>query len=138
MGLAFFADSGLTQPLPSLQVSQATDGSSTAADRVIWLGSTARKKRYRAASAPGVAPIVVSLSDAATGSGVAVANVALATSAAGLVTAIGGAPLALGPQLLSGSGNAIAVHLRIKTAALAAATYADLTLAVNLLQEEGI
>jgi len=124
----FYNDAGLTQTAANVSVLQATDGTSPAVDRVVYLGSTAAGKKLQAFVDPGVDPVTVGLADAATGSGVEAAHVRLAASQAGLDAATPGASLNLAAQILSGSVNAVAVWLRIDTPALVAGTYTDLSL----------
>lgn len=59
------------------------------------------------------ADIEVTVDDALPGSGHPATEVKLATSAAGLDGATGGAPLNLGPELISGASNAIEIHVRV-------------------------
>ncbi len=133
--LGFHSDSGLTDPLASLNVTQADDGSAPAVDRVVYLGSTAAGKLFQAASDPGVDDIVVSIADSGAGSGVEAAHVKLALSAGGLDTAVAGDPLPIGAGLLSGSASAVAIHVRVDTPAMASGTYTDIGLATNTLIE---
>ncbi len=127
----FFADAGLSQVASNIAALQATDGTSPAVDRVVYLGSTTADVVLQAFSDPGVDPITVSLVDAATGSGVEAAHVSLATTQAGLDSATPGASIDLAAQITSGSGNAAAIWLRIDTPALSAGTYTDLTLSTG-------
>lgn len=135
ISLAIYADSGLTSLITSSSIAQASDGSSAAADRVVYFGSNAVGKKFQAASNPGVANITVNISDAATGSGVQAAHVKLATTQAGLAGATAGAALSLGTQVLSGAGNGAAVWMRVDTPALTAAIYTDVSLVTNGLVE---
>jgi hypothetical protein len=136
MSLRFFADPGMTLPLAGLYCAQAADGSAAAVDRVIYLGATDIARRYRAATNPGVDPIEIVLVDASGGAGVAITDVALATSQAGLATATPGAALAIGTEILSGHGNAVAIYVRINTPALADGEYADVSLSTGTLLDE--
>lgn len=138
ISLQFYSDAGLTTPATGIFVTQAADGAAPAEDRVVYLGSTASGKKFRANSDPGVDPIIVSVADAASGSGVQATHVKLATTAGGLDTALGGQALALGTQLLSGVANAQAVHVRIDTPALAVGVYNDISLTLNTLVEEAV
>lgn len=133
--LKFYADAGLTTELTSLARSANSDGSSGAIDSVIYLGSAAAGKTFRALSNPGVDQIVLTPTDAAAGSGQAVGAIKLALSAGGLPGAAAGAPLNLGTQILSGAGNAIAVYVRWTNAVTTPGTYTDLSLNLNTLQE---
>jgi hypothetical protein len=133
--LDFYDDAGLTTVNTSIGATQADDGTSPAVDRVVYLGSTASGKRFQAASNPGTDQIVVSIADSAVGSGLAATAVKLATSSGGLNTAVAGDPLSIGTEVLSGSANKVAIHVRIDTPAVAAGTYTDLSLTTNTLIE---
>lgn len=132
---AFYADAGLTAPLASLAVLQGEDGSTPAADRTVYFGSTASGKTLRANSNPGVDQIAVSIADSATGSGPAASQVKLALSAGGLAGATGGASLNLGTSIASGTGGAVPVYVRVDTPALTPGSYADLSLNTNTVIE---
>lgn len=138
ISLDFYTNSGLSSVAGSLSAMQAADGSSAAVDQIIYLGSTAGGKKFRAQSNPGGDQIVVSIVDAASGAGPAASAVKLAISAGGLDSATAGAPLSVGTQLLSGVANALAIHVRIDTPALAIGNYSDLSLETNALQEEAV
>lgn len=127
--LAFFNDSGLSSPASNLSLAVASDGSTQALDRVVYLGSNAVGKKFQAASNPGVDQIQVSLVDTAVGSGVEAAHVKLATSQSGLNAAVAGAPVSIGTQILSGPSHSVAVYVRVDTPALAVGAYNDLSLA---------
>ena len=133
-----YADSGLTAQASNITAAQASDGSSAAVDRVVYIGSTVAGKKFQAFSNPGVDNIVVSLVDANSGGGVQAAHAKLATTQAGLASAVAGAALSLGTQILSGAANARAVWLRIDTPALAEGAYTDLSLALNDLVETAV
>jgi hypothetical protein len=134
----FFADAGLTTPATSLAAVQAADGSADAVDSVVYFGSMASGKKAQATSDPGVDPVYVSIADSATGAGLAATAVKLAASSGGLGAAIAGNPLSLGAQVLSGSANAVAVHVRIKTPAVAVGNYTDLSLVTPDLTESAV
>lgn len=136
--LKFYTTAGMTTELTTLAATQAADGSGAAVDSVVYLGSVASGKKFRANSNPGTDNIIVSIADAASGSGAPNTSVKLATSAGGLATALAGQPLSLGTQILSGAGNAIAVHVRIDTPALAVGKYTDLSLVTNTVVEEAV
>ncbi|MDX1816122.1 MAG: hypothetical protein R3180_00280 [Marinobacter sp.] len=135
LSLKSFSDAALSAVLTSLSVLQKTDGTTGPVDVVFYLGSNAVGKKIEASSNPGVDDIVLSIVDASTGDGQAVGAVKLATSAAGLDSVGAGASLALGPSVLSGAGNAIAVYARIEATDLTAGTYTDLSLQTNPLVE---
>lgn len=135
VSLAFYNDPGLTSPLTSLSVAQASDGNSPAVDRVVYVGSTVAGKKFQVAANPGVDPVIVSPSDSATGSGVQTSHIKLALSQAGLNTATAGAGVSLGTQVLSGAANSVAVYVRVDTPALAVGTYTDVSLVTPTLIE---
>lgn len=133
--LDFYNDSGLTAVAASIQATQADDGSAPAVDRVVYLGSPVSSKKFQAASDPGVDDIVVSIADSGVGSGVEAAHVKLALTSGGLASATPGAPLTIDAEILSGASNAVPVHVRIDTPALAAGTYTDVSLTTNTVIE---
>lgn len=126
--LLFYSDAGLTVPLSRLEAAQATDGSAGAVDRVVWLGSPVSGHAFQASSAPGVAPIIVSIADSLTGLQIPASSIRLAATSGGLSGATPGATLALGAEILSGVGNAAEVYVRIDAAAIAAGVYDNLSL----------
>lgn len=132
---AFYLDPGLTVPASAIAVAQATDGSTPAADRVFYIGSTAASTKFQAESSPGVDQINIRLSDANIGAGVEAAHVALAATLIGLDTATPGDPLALGTEILSGAGNAVAIYVRVDTPALATGTYNDISFVLDSVVE---
>ena len=135
LSLACFMDPGLTVPASVIDIIAANDGSSGDIDRMFYLASLAPGKRFVAAADPGVAPILFGVVDSAPGEGVEAAHVRLATSVAGLDDATPGQPLNLGTELLSGAGNAVAIHLRFNAGALADGTYNDLAMVTSALLE---
>lgn len=134
----FYSDAGLTTPLASLAAVQAADGSAAAVDSVVYFGSTASGKKVQATSDPGVDPVYIAIADSASGAGLAVTAIKLAASSGGLDAAVAGNPLSLGTQVLSGSANAVAVHVRIKTPAVAVGNYTDLSLVTPDLTESAV
>lgn len=110
--LTFFDDAALSVVSFAARFVQTPTGSLAAQDRVVYLGSTADGYKYQAASNPGVDPILVTVTDADTGSAPAAGTIKLATSQAGLATATGGASLAVGTEIVAGPGNAVAVWIR--------------------------
>lgn len=133
--LKFYADAGLTTELVSLDRSANADGSSGSVDAVVYLGSVAAGKTFRAASNPGVDALVLSVADAASGSGHPAGEIKLATSAGGLAAAVAGAPLNLGTQILSGAGNAIAVWVRWTNTVAVVGVSNELSLNLNTVLE---
>lgn len=124
--LAFYRDAGLVALADVFDAQQTADGNAAAVDRVFYLGSTAAGKVFRSSSNPGVDAI--SVAPAISGAGLATTAIRLASSAAGLNSATPGAALAVGVEILSGAGNAVAVHVRIDAPAIAGGEYSNLRL----------
>lgn len=133
--LRFYQDAGMTVPLSSLSAVQADDGNAAAVDRVVYLGSPVSGKKFQAASAPGTAQISLSVVNAGGVAQIPATAVRLALSSGGLASATPGAALDVGLEILSGSGNALPVHLRIDGPAIAAGNYVNLSLATTLTVE---
>lgn len=129
--LSFFQDAGLTTAFAQLVVAQAVDGAAPAIDRVAYLGAPLLGTKFQAASNPGVDPIQVAVTDAATGLQLPASAIRLASSQAGLAAAPPGAALLLGSQILAGVANAAAVWVRIDAPAAASGFYDNLSLATN-------
>lgn len=112
----YFHDAALTRPVTAidpLRATISTDASRPTHDLVMYLGSPAAGKRARAESNPGVDTIITSVMDAGMGYGLPATFITLAASAGGLDAATPGAALDHGiATLLSGAGNAVAVHMR--------------------------
>ncbi len=125
--MRFYEDAGLSVPATKLKAMQAADGSSAPVDLTFWLGSTETDRSYYAASDPGVDDIVVSITG---GAGLPASALRLALAAEDLATATPGAALTIGTEIASGAG-AVAVHVRVDTAALTAGIYTNLALAVT-------
>jgi len=123
--MRFYNDAGLSMPATKLKAMQASDGSSPAVDFTFWLGSTEIDRAYYAASDPDVDDIVVSITGGAT---LPASALRLALAPEDLDTATPGAALSIGTMVTSGSANAVAVHVRVDTAALAAGIYNNLAL----------
>lgn len=135
ISFGFYTDAALTTPLSaSLLFVQDVDAPA-AQDKVIYFGSPAVGKIIKAASNPGVDPIVVSVADAASGSGSPATDVKLALSAGGLSSAVGGAPLSLDVSVLSGTGGAKAIHVRVLDSTGVMANNTDLSLTTGTLAE---
>ncbi len=135
MAFGFFADPGLTTVLQKLSFVQAADGNGAAADAVAYFGSPIDGYKVEATSDPGVDPVFVDVSDSAPGSGVEPSAVRLALSSVDLATSVAGNPVTLGLSVLSGVANAVPVHVRISTPALAVGRYVDLSLILPALTE---
>lgn len=125
--MRFYEDAGLSVPATKLKAMQAADGSSAPVDLTFWLGSTETDRSYYAASDPGVDDIVVSITGGAT---LPATALRLALAEEDLATATPGAALTIGTEIASGAG-AVAVHVRVDTAALTAGIYTNLALAVT-------
>mgnify|MGYP001571572698 CR=1 FL=1 len=136
--LAFFSDPGMTMAMTRMEAYQSSDGASAPVEQVVYLGSPVSGKKFRDAAAPGTGQIVLSVVDAAGGAQLPAASVRLALSAGGLASATPGAALPVGVEILSGAGNSTPVHVRIDTAAQAAAVYDNLSLAVSPTLEEPV
>lgn len=133
--LRFYQDAGMTVPANLLEAIQADDGNAAAVDRVAYLGAPVAGKKFQSAGAPGSAQIVVSVADSATGLQIPSNTVRLALSSGALSSATPGAALNVGTEILSGSGNAVPVHLRFDAAAIVAGVYNNLSLATSLTLE---
>lgn len=129
--IGFFEDAGMSVPAVKLKAMQASDGSSAAVDFIYYLASDDADRTYYAASDPDVDDIVVSIVDAAAGASLPPTALRLALAAEDLDTATPGAALAIGTALASGSVNAVAIHVRVDSAAIAAGIYENLSLATN-------
>lgn len=136
--LKFYADAGLVAELSSLDALFASDGSTAARDYVVYLGSVSTGKKFNDKSSPGVAPIMLAVTDATPGAGTEAAIVRLALNSGDLDTATPGAPLNLGLELLSGQAGALPVHLRVTPGALAQGSYTDLALQVSSVIEASV
>jgi len=133
----FFTDPALTTPLVSrLQFVQAVS-SPSASDNAIYFGSPEPGRYCQANSAPGVDPIVVSISDATPGVGIPITDVKLALTSGGLSGATGGAALALPNTVNSGIAGAIELHIRVLDSTHVSAVDVGLSLTTNTLAEFG-
>lgn len=133
--LRFYNDAGMTVPLDLLEAVQTDGGGAAAVDRVAYLGAPVAGNKFQAASAPGTAQIVLSATDAGTGLQIPASTLRLALSSGGLAGATPGAALNLGTEILSGSGNALPVHVRFDAAAIASGVYDNLSLVTSLTTE---
>jgi len=131
----FFSDAALTTPLSARLLFTQAVSSPAAVDKVVYFGSATASRKAMANSAPGVDPIVISITDAAGGSGSPTSDVKLALSSGGLAAATGGASLTLPVEIDSGSANAIPIHIRVLDSTHAFALNQDLSLTTNTLAE---
>lgn len=129
--MRFYGDAGMSVPAWKLKAMQANDGSSAAVDFVCYLAADDVDRNYYAASDPDVDDIVVSVVDAASGTALPPTALRLALAAEDLDTATPGAALAIGTVIGSGSVNAVAIHVRVDSAAIASGIYENLSLATN-------
>lgn len=108
----FYTDAGLTTEfVPGTDtLGPVTDPPE---DFVIYFGSTETGRQVQADSDPGTDPISIQIADAASGSGVESTDVKLAATNGGLDSATAGADLDLPATVLSGVGNAEAIHIRV-------------------------
>lgn len=129
----FFADPAMTTPITTLSLVSLFDGTaSTPVAEVVYFGNPTAGSSISPESG---AAILVSVTDAASGSGLPASAVKLASSEAGLASATGGAALSLGASLTSGAGNQVAVWIEIDAGAAAVGDYTDLGLTTNSLVE---
>lgn len=133
ISLKFYADAGLTTQITSLAYTRNTDGSTAAEDRVVYVGSVAAGKTFTATD--GVSDVLLQVVDSDAGGGVPATAVKLASSSGGLAAAVAGAALSLGASVLSGSGNSLAVHVRLLTGVLPVGNYLDVKFQTNPLTE---
>ena len=135
--LKIYSDSGLTTELSTLSFEHLSDGSTGDLDAIVYVGSTASGTEFQADSNPGVDQVSISVTDSSPGAGdFEASSMALASSAGGL--GAGGASLDLGVTLLSGVGNAVAVHVRAKNASGAVVASTELGLALVTTRETAV
>lgn len=127
---AFYSDPGLTTLVGSVaDFAQSVDGSTGAVVRAVYYGSTSVGRTLRAASDPGVDPIVVSVVDSTPLAGSPVADVTLALEST-FVGRAAGAPLSLGTQILGGVANAVPIYIRVLDTTETLGLNTDLSLAM--------
>lgn len=115
ISLQFYLDANLTTPMTSaLQFEQATDGSTGAQTRIVYLGSTANNRMFESEMNPGVDSIILSVVDNQPGVGQEAQNVKLALNPNDLINTAAGAPLALPATILSGVINAIPIYIQVE------------------------
>lgn len=131
---AFYTDPGLTTPLSgSLDFAQALDGSTGAVVATLYLGSTAPARILRAASNPGVDPIVLSITDSsAGGSPASDLTLGLEETFSGRAP---GAALTLGFQINGGIPNAVPVYVRAQDSTGDIGLHTDLALVLTPCEE---
>lgn len=138
LSLRFFNDTGLTDEITSLAVTQPNSGAGPHVDREIHLGSNASAKIFFTEINPNVDSVVVSVVDPAPGSGVETSHIRLANSQAALDTATPGAPV--DTQTVNfqsgGNGNEVVFWARIQTPALPNGVYSGVSLQTNSLLEQ--
>lgn len=134
----FYHDAALTSEVTAANPVEITalHPGGAATDVQLWIGSTETDVQVQATSDPGVDDIEISIADS-DGSGAGNADTAckLATSQAALAAAVAGDPLAIGPTLTSGTGNAVTFWLRVTNAQATVGVYTDLSLETNGLTE---
>lgn len=127
---AFYADAGLTTTVGSvLDMAQSVDGSTGAVVHTVYYGSASVDRTLRAASDPGVDPIILSVVDSTPGSGSPVGDITLALEATFFGRAPG-APLSLGMQILGGVANAVPIYIRVLDSTATLGLNTDLSLAM--------
>jgi hypothetical protein len=136
ISFAFYADSGLTTPVSSEQLVQAADGSLSPAQVEVFFGSTVAGRQARAASNPGTDQIILSVNDSNPGGGEPASAIKLALTQGGLAGATGGAPLNLGTQILSGSGNAVPVWIQFTDSTAVVQSDSTISLQLNSVVED--
>ncbi len=135
LSFGFYLDPALTTRIISRPQFVQALTAPTPSDKVIYFGSPLAGHLARAAVSPGVAPIVVSLTDSAPGTAPGATAVKLALSAAGLASAVAGAALNLPAEVAGGPAGAVAIHLRVQQGGLASGVYNDLGLTTNSIGE---
>lgn len=127
---AFYSDAGLTTTVGSVaDFAQSVDGSTGAVVRALYFGSTSVGRTLRAASDPGVDPIILSVVDSTPLGGSPVGDVTLALEATFFGRAPG-VPLSLGPQILGGVANAVPIYIRVLDSTATLGHNTDLSLAM--------
>lgn len=137
--LQLFEDAGLTTPkVGNIVATQAADGSTGPLIFTFYLGATVVGRKFEVQANPGVDDILLSVTDAAPGTGHATTEVKLASTLGGLTGATPGAPLNLGPQLLSGVVNATQIFIEIDDATGVVGTSTELALETQILIETDV
>lgn len=137
----FYHDFTLTQEITALDpltATQETTGALGPVDKTIYLGSTDAANKVQAVSNPGVDAIVVSITDADSGTGAPASEFKLALSSGGLATATAGAALTLSNTINGGTANAVPIYTRRTSALTTAGSYSDISLDTNSLIETPI
>ena len=126
-----FTDAGLTSPLTgSLDFAQSFDGSTGAVTATLYIGSAASGLTMRAASNPGVDPIIVTITDSVPASGSPASDVTLALEPT-FAGRTAGAPLNIGTQVNSGVAAAVAVYVKVHDSTGTIGMNTDLSLVVT-------
>lgn len=127
---AFYSDAGLTTTVGSTaDFTQSVDGSTGAVVRTVYYGSTSVGRTLRAASDPGVDPIILSIVDSTPLAGSPVGDVTLALEETFYGRAPGAA-LSLGTQILGGVANAVPIYIRVLDTTETLGLNTDLSLAM--------
>lgn len=138
VSLKFYSDAALTQEVNAgnpIYALQDTANSLTPVQTQLWLGSTATGTVFKATSNPGVADIVISVTDSNGATGQTTAAVKLATTQAGLAAAVAGASLIVGTSRNSGVSNAFPFWIQLDDVAAVVGSYTDLGITTNALNE---
>jgi hypothetical protein len=125
---SIYSNASLTTELATLAKTFKDDGSSSALDVLVYLGSVTAAKKILAASDPGVDAIEIAVADANGATGQLAADIKLALTQGDLDTAVGGAALAGPIQVLSGVAQALPVWMRLDPSNLDEGLYDDLTI----------
>ena len=137
----FYHDASLTEEITTgnpLTATQDAAGLLPPVDKTIYFGSTVTGNKVQAASSPGVAAVVISITDANAGTGAPASEFKLALSSGGLASAVAGASLSLSHTINSGVANAVPIYTRRDSALSAAGSYTDLSLETNSLTESPV
>lgn len=130
----FFADAGLTTPASLLDIAASVDGSTGAVTRTVYYGSPSSGRTLRAAANPGIADIVVSITDSAPSSGSPIADITLALEPL-FSGRIAGQALSLGAVINSGVGNALPIYIRWLDSTAVIGVNTDLSLVMTECEE---
>lgn len=141
VSLKFHSDAALTQEVNAgnpIYALQDAANSLSPVQKQIWLGSPATGTVFKATSNPGVADIVISVTDSNGATGQTAGAVKLATTQAGLSSAVAGASLTVGTTLNSGVSNALSFWVQLDDVAAVVGSYTDLGLTTNALNEDPV
>lgn len=133
-----YHDSALTTPVTAGDPIAATFDGAGSSDVQLWFGSTTSSVKVQVTSNPGVTPITLTPTDAASGSGQPATAIKLATTQGALASATAGAALSIGATVTSGTANAFSFWVRLTNALTVVGAYTDLTLETPALTESAV